>query len=101
MKPLQPGEKRRLATGNRPASMAANSEMLNQGKDQKRMDAIIELVSPARPGRYDVRLYEEVIVRGSRDPEHDAARVLLARGITGPMVTTRANGSVCLTEQRG
>jgi hypothetical protein len=39
----------------------------------------VVVLSPARPGRYDVRLGEEVIVRGSRDPEHDAARALLAR----------------------
>ena len=57
----------------------------------------VVVLSPARPGRYDVRLCEEVIVRGSRDPEHDAARALLARGIVGPMTTTRANGSVCMT----
>ena len=56
----------------------------------------VVVLSPARPGRYDVRLCEEVIVRGSRDPEHDAARALLARGITGPMTTTRANGMVCM-----
>jgi hypothetical protein len=56
----------------------------------------VVVLSPARPGRYDVRLGEEVIVRGSRDPEHDAARALLARGITGPMTTTRANGVVCM-----
>jgi hypothetical protein len=56
----------------------------------------VVVLSPARPGRYDVQLGEEVIVRGSRDPEHDAARALLARGITGPMTTTRANGMVCM-----
>ena len=56
----------------------------------------VVVLSPARPGRYDVRLCEEVIVRGSRDPEHDAARALLARGITGPMTTMRANGMVCM-----
>jgi hypothetical protein len=34
-------------------------------------------------GRYDVTLDGEIIVKGSRDPEHDLARALLARGITG------------------
>ena len=33
--------------------------------------------------RYDVLLDDEVIVRRSRDPEYDAARVLHARGIRG------------------
>ena len=56
----------------------------------------VVVLSPARPGRYDVQPGEEVIVRGSRDPEHDAARALLARGITGPMTTMRANGMVCM-----
>ena len=56
----------------------------------------VVVLSPARPGRHDVRLCEEVIARGSRDPEHDAARALLARGITGLMTTMRANGMVCM-----
>ena len=33
--------------------------------------------------RYDVLLDSEVIVRRSRDPAHDAARALLARGYRG------------------
>jgi hypothetical protein len=33
--------------------------------------------------RYDVILGDEVIVRRSRDPEHDTARALLARGVGG------------------
>ena len=33
--------------------------------------------------RYDVLLDSDVIVRGSRDPEHDAARALHARGLRG------------------
>ena len=32
---------------------------------------------------YDVLLNRETIVSNSRDPEHDLARVLLARGIKG------------------
>ena len=56
----------------------------------------VVVLSPARPDRYDVQLDDEVVVRGSRDPEHDAARALLARGIVGPMTTTRANGVPCM-----
>jgi hypothetical protein len=37
--------------------------------------------------RYDVLLGEEVIVRRSRDPEHDAARALHARGLAGSFRT--------------
>jgi hypothetical protein len=33
--------------------------------------------------RYDVLLGDKVIVSRSRDPEHDAARALLARGVSG------------------
>ncbi len=32
---------------------------------------------------YDVMVGGEVVVSGSRDPEHDLARALLARGVTG------------------
>jgi hypothetical protein len=32
---------------------------------------------------YDVLVGGEVVVSGSRDPEHDLARALLARGFTG------------------
>jgi hypothetical protein len=37
--------------------------------------------------RYDVLLGDEVIVSRSRDPEHDAARVLRARGLRGRLRT--------------
>jgi hypothetical protein len=32
---------------------------------------------------YDVEFNGDLIVQGSRDPEHDLARALLARGLTG------------------
>jgi len=32
---------------------------------------------------YDVEFDGDLIVQGSRDPEHDLARALLARGLTG------------------
>ena len=32
---------------------------------------------------YDVEFDGDLIVQGSRDPEHDLARVLLAQGLTG------------------
>ena len=51
---------------------------------------------PTSPGRYAVRLGDEVIVEDSRDPEHDAARALLGRGVIGPMTTMRANGVPCM-----
>lgn len=44
------------------------------------LQAII-VVGPS--ARYDVRFRGELIVRGSRDPECDLARALLARGIHG------------------
>jgi hypothetical protein len=43
---------------------------------------------------YDVAFAGEVIVKSSRDPEHDAARALLARGITGRMETLGSDGKV-------
>lgn len=38
---------------------------------------------------WDVLLNGEEIVHHSADPEHDAARALLARGLTGPFETIR------------
>ena len=48
----------------------------------------VELVSKKRPNdrhwyAYEVLLEREIIVANSRDPEHDLARALLARGIKG------------------
>jgi len=43
---------------------------------------------------YNVLLNGEIIALGSRDPEHDAARVLLRRGITGRMTTLGPDGRV-------
>jgi hypothetical protein len=40
----------------------------------------------------NVRLAGELIVLRSVDPEHDAARVLMARGISGPFETIGADG---------
>jgi len=42
---------------------------------------------------YDVKYLGETIVRGSPDPEHDAARALVARGIVGIAVTVDATGA--------
>ena len=38
-------------------------------------------------GRYNVVVDGETVVRGAKDPEHELARKLLARGITGPVQT--------------
>ena len=48
----------------------------------------VELVTKKKPSdkhwhAYDVLLGGEIIVADSRDPEHDLARALLARGIKG------------------
>ena len=42
-------------------------------------------------GRYDVSFDGEIIVKGSRDPEPDLARALLAKGITGTIAVHDAN----------
>ena len=42
-------------------------------------------------GRYIVEFDGELIVVGSRDPEHDLARALLARGLTGKVTMLDAN----------
>jgi hypothetical protein len=42
-------------------------------------------------GRYDVTFDGEIIVKGSRDPETDLARALLAQGITGTVMVVDAN----------
>ena len=53
------------------------------------------LTPPAKRGgtRYSVELDGEVVVSRSRDPEHDLARALLARGITGKVEVCRPDGS--------
>jgi hypothetical protein len=42
-------------------------------------------------GRYGVEFDGDLIVEGSRDPEHDLARALLARGLTGKVTMLDAN----------
>jgi hypothetical protein len=42
-------------------------------------------------GRYIVEFDGDLIVEGSRDPEHDLARALLSRGITGKVTMLDAN----------
>jgi hypothetical protein len=42
-------------------------------------------------GRYDVHFDGETVVKGSRDPETDLARALLAKGITGTVMVMDAN----------
>ena len=49
---------------------------------------VAELFAKPKPNNrhhyaYDVVLAGEIVVSGSRDPEHDLARALLARGIKG------------------
>ena len=41
-------------------------------------------------GRYSVEFDDELIIQDSRDPEHDLARALLARGITGQVTVIDA-----------
>lgn len=57
-------------------------------------DAMVEIkISPGRrAGTFLVNWRGEVLISAARDPEHEAARLLLARGITGFM-TTRWAGS--------
>jgi hypothetical protein len=47
---------------------------------------------PLHKGRYRASLSGVLLVESSRDPEHDAARTLLARGITGRMTTIGLDG---------
>ena len=42
-------------------------------------------------GRYVVDFDGETVVKGSRDPETDLARALLAKGITGTVMVMNAN----------
>ena len=42
-------------------------------------------------GRYVVNFDGETVVKGSRDPETDLARALLAKGITGTVMVMDAN----------
>jgi hypothetical protein len=60
--------------------------------------AYLQARGPSQPGVprddyyvYDVTFDGETIVAGSRGPECDAARVLLARGVTGSLVILDAN----------
>ena len=58
-------------------------------------DVLLRPLACGRRGqKYAVLWHGEVIVYASYDPEHDAARVLLARGITGTMRTVDEAGAV-------
>lgn len=46
---------------------------------------------------YDVLLNREIIVSGSNDPEHAAARELVKRGIVGSFQTTKEDGTPRMT----
>ena len=59
---------------------------------------ITVILHPAdRFGNYDVELDGEVIVSGSHDPEHAAARVMLAMGMAGPFRTVGPTGRLRMT----
>jgi len=58
-------------------------------------DVLLRPLAYGRRGqKYAVLLHGEIIVGASLDPEHDAARVLVARGITGTMQTVDEAGNV-------
>lgn len=70
-----------------------------RARETETSPAIAVLIMPAsRRGRqlYDVLLLgsAEVLVRGSRDPEYDAARELRDRGLVGCMTTYRQGSAV-------
>lgn len=44
-------------------------------------------IEPIGRGKFSVRHEGEILLAGTRDPEHDACRALLAHGITGTLVT--------------
>ena len=54
----------------------------------------IEISRGSRPGRYAVRLLGEVLVEAARDPENQACRILLSRGITGQLAARWAGSPV-------
>jgi hypothetical protein len=43
-------------------------------------------------GRYSVSFHDEIVVENSRDPELDAARALVRRGLTGSVKIIDASG---------
>ena len=63
----------------------------NKPAVNKKRDALARLHHPVQQegiwytGRYAAEFDGELIVQDSRDPEHDLARILLARGITGKL----------------
>ena len=58
-------------------------------------DVLLRPLAYGRRGqKYAVLLHGEVIVSASLDPEHDACRALLPRGITGTMRTVDEAGAV-------
>lgn len=66
------------------SSLAANdSTRDNQAQDQKQASLIPHWRGGKAGYLYDVQYAGELIVAGSRDPEHDLARALLVRGVTG------------------
>ena len=71
----------------------------SQYKDQRTLRAILTPKKAAHPGSdrgnlytYDVSVHGETIVTDARDPEHEAARALRARGIFGKLQIFDATG---------
>ncbi len=54
----------------------------------------------SRPGRFQASVAGEIIVESSRDPEHAAARALVARGVIGEMVTRWQGSPLLATRPR-
>jgi hypothetical protein len=77
------------AVGHRGAMNDGHGEFLGRPSDV-RLVVLIEARLATGGYVYAGRLDGEVLVTGSRDPEHDAARALLARGQAGKFWTVDA-----------
>ena len=78
---------------------SASEPIENRGPQEPKTVLVARLHPPIRKtgvrftGRYDVTFDGETVVEGSRDPETDLTRALLARGITGTVMVLDANTS--------
>jgi hypothetical protein len=76
---------------------SASEPIENEGTKEPKTDLVAHLHPPIRrtrvryTGRYSVTFDGETVVKGSRDPETDLARALLAKGITGMAMVMDAN----------
>ena len=80
------------------SSLAANSTRDNQATAKRQVATLQPRWRGGNTGYlYDVTFAGEQVVAGSHDPEHDLARALLAKGVTGLVEVVKAESGKART----